>query len=771
MPPAPKAPKGLETRDARDASFLNRMSSSIMGTARFAAAMQRKVSHKTRIGVVLLGLVAAATLAAGLWIKDRQQNTVATLEAAMARNGPDGLAEVRALLENGLDPAQAMRAVSHLGQARDPDAVALLARTLKRDHQLGAEAARALARIGLPAAESAKAPLVEALTSAPSWKQAALLSALITLKDGSQKALMMELLADGTLQKESAFDQASLARLLGPEELVEALGHEKTAVKHFALHWLTLECPETETEPAALRALVVAEDAGLAVGAAGVLMQCFPDSAAEVLRAEVAKGTFTTRSLVALAKRRGADALVLAVDSSESPEAYAQVMREVAELGDPRSAGLIADRVTDTRLPETLRIRLVGALFALDDARSESISERLLKRARSQAFRVALLEEIADKASAARLDTLLPRWFEEMRSLRPDIGALFVARAQCGARAGRWTEVLQRDEATRPLALLVHARCHAKSAGRAVTQAARTLRKRLRAGASMSRQHFLAPMLAAALLGDVDTLTELLEAAESAAMPESLVAALSRNLRRVPLGTPVRRTLARRYLSANAERSELRLAALMSLVQGIPAEVAPQLLLRFQQSSDAQTRLQLAQLLAIGSQVTLTSDEAHTQPAIALTVGTLLRAEPAGLQPMLRQLRTEKSLENTTRETLLRSDSLRLLRDQGEATAKRLGVFVLALADAGYSGPWQAYLEGLSAKGEASLIRGPSTHARLSWARNWARSPAALERRLGVALLSRLGARGHVLAQAADPAHPAYAEAMSLLNQQLDAND
>ncbi len=120
-----------------------------------------------------------------------------------------------------------------IAEYRDVASVPALTTLLAEKGSMRAHAARALARIGSPAADSAKATLLAALPSCTPADRAPVVWALAVLGEAQASDAVIEEFTSGTLQGQAGFDPNLIAHLLGTSRLAspQLTGHASAAVR------------------------------------------------------------------------------------------------------------------------------------------------------------------------------------------------------------------------------------------------------------------------------------------------------------------------------------------------------------------------------------------------------------------------------------------------------------------------------------------------------------------------------------------------------------
>lgn len=125
------------------------------------------------------------------------------------------------------------RILRNLGHFKDAQAVPVITAQLDHAGPVRREAARALARIGSPAADQAKDKLLEVLPKTDLSDHAPVVWALTVLRDARATDAIIDSFTKGQLQEQEGFDPKKVTDVLGPERLAspELLNHPHQAVR------------------------------------------------------------------------------------------------------------------------------------------------------------------------------------------------------------------------------------------------------------------------------------------------------------------------------------------------------------------------------------------------------------------------------------------------------------------------------------------------------------------------------------------------------------
>ncbi|MBK7585040.1 MAG: HEAT repeat domain-containing protein [Myxococcales bacterium] len=305
--------------------------------------------------VILIGLVAVIGLGLFLFIglkKDAEKLTVEQVEdrkkATFILPKDEQMPKWREWAASEASDELVQESLKQLAFAKDPAGVDLAIKALARPSEpIQAMAATCLTEYGLPAAESAKGPLMQALTKAGPGAKPQIAWALVVLGEAASFDKIMELYRAGYLSKVQrlgggvAFDPEQIVKLIDTDKLATYAGDESPAVRQLVATVLSRNAAPKYTD--VLIKLVQDSDAEIARQAAPGLGKIGDKRAREPLISALKKTDKESRKkyLNALKDGIGAEGLILALDSNDSDieKSWYQtkvVIDLVRELADPR---------------------------------------------------------------------------------------------------------------------------------------------------------------------------------------------------------------------------------------------------------------------------------------------------------------------------------------------------------------------------------------------------------------------------------------------------
>ncbi len=151
-----------------------------------------------------------------------------------AQNQEDFLRRIRELLPQTRYEDVKVRILQKMAEYRDADSVPQITDAVRSDvPAVRTAAARALAAIGSPAADSAKPVLLGILPNTETGPRAAVVWALAVLGESAAADSIIEEFSSGHLQGQPDFDARVISNVLGPERLSsnELLNHREVSVR------------------------------------------------------------------------------------------------------------------------------------------------------------------------------------------------------------------------------------------------------------------------------------------------------------------------------------------------------------------------------------------------------------------------------------------------------------------------------------------------------------------------------------------------------------
>ena len=288
--------------------------------------------------------------------------------------------QVRAVYGRYHSESVRMSARRILAGLKDPQSVPMLIEGLSTEGVSRAQSALGLAEIGLPAAESAKAPLLAALARTdPQRDRAEVAWALVALGESSAWPQVREMLEANRLQsvlgldQRRVFDPALVARMAGKDRLVELSRSNNNASKRLAaLSLAELASPDLVDPLTALSRdsdLAVAREAAVGLGRTGD-----PRASDAIMAFLAAHPDEREGVLAALATSAGAQGLAVVIHGARDLQTRATATRLLRDQKDPDAGDALFEAMgaaTGTDDVSTgMRRNAVFGLAEIGDARA-----------------------------------------------------------------------------------------------------------------------------------------------------------------------------------------------------------------------------------------------------------------------------------------------------------------------------------------------------------------------------------------------------------------
>ncbi|MCS6799323.1 MAG: HEAT repeat domain-containing protein [Myxococcota bacterium] len=322
--------------------------------------MGRRTSTVGRITAVVLvgGAVAAGWFAYTSSKKYEARHEVLAPCAELERGSEAQLQCLRAAWpQTDYDDVQE-RILLNLGEFRDgsSDAVRIYTEALSRPGIVRRAAARAIARVGLPAAEPTRARLLEVLPQTDERDRVQVVWALAVVRERAAADAVIDAFKAGLLQQQPGFDPKIIADVIGPDRLGsdELLTHSSEAVRTLVAHALAEAAGPQVVGP--LVRLLEAEtrrerDAQstevIRAAAAGLGRTGSPEAAGPLFTLLSSRPDLTQGILDALRKTTGATALAALLPRATEVAVRRDIVRLLAELRDARVSDALASLLSD----------------------------------------------------------------------------------------------------------------------------------------------------------------------------------------------------------------------------------------------------------------------------------------------------------------------------------------------------------------------------------------------------------------------------------------
>lgn len=349
--------------------------------------IKRGTSWFGRISALLL--VVGACVLAFLWWKqnEAEKHKWDIWESAQTAPSRDAfLAAITADLTKTRFEDVQLAYIGKIQEYRYADAVPTLILMLSDDDQpVRGDAALALAAIGLPGAESAKAKLLEVLPSMNVAQEAKVIWALAILRESGAADKIIQAFSDGRLQQQEGFDPKIITDVLGIPRLAGLTASTNSvAVRTLAAMALGEAASAEAVDP--LIRLLADPDAEVVRQAAAGLGRTGDPRAAPPLFALLARRPGVKQSILdALRKSTGARGLAALVSGATDPVIKREIASMLRDTHDPGAAdalmGLGNDPDEETKLTAALGLadlgdaRAVPFLLALAGGTNETAAQ------------------------------------------------------------------------------------------------------------------------------------------------------------------------------------------------------------------------------------------------------------------------------------------------------------------------------------------------------------------------------------------------------------
>lgn len=395
LPSLPTAPETDEN--------LTRASAQVANLDDDAAA--RKIRTRTSMvgrvmGVVLVG----GGLGLGYFAYDRHVANENRWDAYNAAAADESISDeefcrrIREEYARTTFPDVRRHILSQLAERRDVASVPLFISALSDSGVVRTEAARALARIGSPAADTAKPALLAALTSGSQQREtssrAAIAWALAVLGETSAADVIVEEFSEGRLQGQPGFDPRIIVRALGVGRLSQMTSNPSLAVRALVAQALSEAGTPDVIEP--LSVLLRDDDDQVrrqAVQGLGRIGD--PRAAGPLFEAMQSNPSMRIQVLDSLRRSTGARGLAVLLQSATDVETRRDLATMIRDTHDPAGADALASLLGE----EDVSTKLIAAsgLAEIADARGvpallEIAQGSDLERARNALDMLALVQ-------------------------------------------------------------------------------------------------------------------------------------------------------------------------------------------------------------------------------------------------------------------------------------------------------------------------------------------------------------------------------------------
>lgn len=372
-------------------------------------ANARKIGSHSSVAAVIVGTLMLGALGyAGFVYYQRDQASEHRWDAYRAAQQSDSveqyLAALRADLPNQTFTDVREEYISEFGEHHDAEAVPLLIPLLDEAGPIRAHAARALAQIGSPAADSAGPVLLRVLPSTDITDRAPVVWALAILHQAAAADEIIAEFAAGTLQNQPGWDPRVVTEVLGVERLstAELTDHESAGVRLLVAQALSEAATPDTIDPLTHMlqheqqlATADTEDSNRDAHN-GVIRACVsglgrvgdPRAAGPLFALMTATPTMHHEVVEALGNSTGARGLAVLLSSATTDAQRTDLVGMLRATHDPAGADALATQLTSE--DEHLRIEAASGLAEVGDPRCVPVLVQLAQSESLETGRDAL---------------------------------------------------------------------------------------------------------------------------------------------------------------------------------------------------------------------------------------------------------------------------------------------------------------------------------------------------------------------------------------------
>ena len=335
----------------------------------------RKIGQRTTAtGKVLAVLMIGGAVALGWSYMQRSAHFDSRMDGILAAGKLQGepmLAALRSEVANSTYDDVRERAIRNLSHFNDPAAVPQYIQALDSPGIVRRAAALALAKLGSPAADSAKAKLVEVLPKTDEKDRPQVVWALAVLHEASASDAILEQFTRGLLQAQPDFDPAVITKALGIAKLSspDLTGHKETSVRALVAMALSEAASPEVVDP--LVRLISNKDEDTEVvraAVAGLGRTGDPRAAGPLFQLMQTRPEMRQSVIDALGKSTAAPQLAVLLGQAKDVQSKRDVVGLLRKTFDARAADALASVIADQ--DEEVRSEAALSLSELGDARA-----------------------------------------------------------------------------------------------------------------------------------------------------------------------------------------------------------------------------------------------------------------------------------------------------------------------------------------------------------------------------------------------------------------
>ena len=391
-------------------------------------AIRKIGSRTTPFGrIVFIAMIVGAGALGYVYIQNNKafEARMDGLKEAGALEGEPMLAKLRDVLSTSTYDDVKVRAIRNLSHFKDKQSVPLLIKELENPGVVRAQAATAIAAIGLPAAESAKPALLAALPSTDEKDRSQVVWALAVLKESQASDEILKEFVKGIWQKNDDFDPKVITEAIGVERLSqpELTGHADKPVRALVAMALS-EAASPKVVPALARMIKRPDEDPEVIRAAvaGIGRAGDPSAAGDLFALMTQRKDMRQSVLEALGKSTAAPQLAVLLGQAKDATTKRDLVRLLRKTYDPRAGDAYAALINDE--DKDVREEAAQGLADLGDARAVP---PLLAAARSPndddaGDALDALRQLGNPAAAEGLLPLLKEFPERKASVMRALG-------------------------------------------------------------------------------------------------------------------------------------------------------------------------------------------------------------------------------------------------------------------------------------------------------------------------------------------------------------
>lgn len=389
-----------------------------------------KIGHGNRGPMIaFLLFLAVGGVFAFLWWQDHNDYAkwdVQLQEALKIKDDTAYTAAMRDIMKNCQRPDILGQVAFELGEAKDAQAVPLLAKAVSQGDELGQEAAMALAKINTPEAKTATDVIFEQMQKSEELRKAKYAWVLVVLEDDRGFAPLLEGVSKQIVNTKTipGYTPDVIARMGTTDKLIELSSAKDPMLKIYAA--MELGFRDDKDPVPALLTLLQDDNKKVAEAAAISLGRTADDRAGKALLAKIQQvPDMLGPILTSVTQSVGAPGLEAIYKNTSAPDIKYKIVGKLKGLKDPRAADLLLS-ITDEEFPgsddktkrEGDEIRN-QALWALEDLGDPRIGEKMFVKTQWENIDPEVITEDAvryrQEDMARKIANGVVTWFGEAK--------------------------------------------------------------------------------------------------------------------------------------------------------------------------------------------------------------------------------------------------------------------------------------------------------------------------------------------------------------------